>query len=71
MILETEQEKKAWEFVSSLALSATDRICNDLNQEEVKKFEGLTTDCDDNGIIIEIPIVSDYQVIGWLGGQIK
>ena len=71
MILETKQEKQAWKFIKKLVSQATERICNDLGSTDVEKFKGLTTTCDDEGRIIQIPIIYDYQVIEWLGNQIN
>ena len=71
MILETQQEKDAFKFVLNLASDATDRICNDLTNEQCKLFKGLTVDCDDNGVIIQKDIVYDFDVVYWLQKQIK
>jgi hypothetical protein len=43
MILESEQERIAFEFICDLANSECDRHgCNDLNDEVIKSFDGLT-----------------------------
>lgn len=71
MILENEDERKAWEFVRQLASMATDRICNDLEKEDEEQFKHLLVDCDDDGKIIQVPIKMDYDVLHWLIKQVK
>lgn len=69
MILETEQEKEAFKFVCELAGLATDRICNDLEDEMIEKLKGCLVDVSDNGKIVQTKIIMDFQVIEWLRNQ--
>jgi hypothetical protein len=71
MILESQDEKNAFEFVCKLADLATDRICNDLNIEDRIKFNHLLVETDDEGNIIMRNITMDFDVIYWLKNQVK
>ena len=72
MIFENEKEKIAFEFMADLASEFTSRRgCNDLEQDMVEKFEGLTVPIDDNGTIIKGAIRMDFQVCHWLKLQIR
>ena len=70
MILETQEEKDAFEFVCKLASMATDRVCNDLEKEDMKKFGHLLVDTDDEGKIVQRKIYLDFDVIHWLKKQV-
>ena len=73
MILETEDEKNAFEFVCRLADMATDRVCNDLNKEDYDKFKHLeveTTEMPENKVIMR-NITMDFDVLHWLKKQVK
>lgn len=73
MILETEDEKNAFEFVCELADKATDRICNDLEKKDQDKFKHLeveTTEMPENKVIMR-PITMDFDILHWLKGQVK
>ena len=72
MILETQEEKDAFEFICKLADERTNRICNDLPKEYVKKFQGLqveSSNTDGNKFLRQVTM--DFDIIHWLKKQIK
>lgn len=73
MILETEKEKEAWEFVKKLCDKATDRICNDLENEDYEKFKDLNVKSYDifDKEVIDVKVQMDWQVVEWLNNQVK
>lgn len=71
MILETQDEKNAFNFVCGLADMATDRGCNDLEKEDEEKFKHLLVETDDGGKTVMRPITMDFDVIHWLKKQKK
>lgn len=73
MILESQEEKDAFEFVCNLASELTDRrICNDLETQDLVKFKHLKVKGDDfDGTPIERNVSYDGDVIFWLKNQIR
>lgn len=71
MILETQEEKDAFKFVCGLASQATDRICNDLEKDDSKKFGHLKVETEDDGKIVMRNIEMDFDIIHWLQSQVK
>jgi len=72
MIIESQDELNAMEFVCELASAYTDRICNDLNPKEEEMFKHLTVPgTDSDGSVLENKVQMDYSVIYWLQLQIK
>ena len=73
MIFESELEKTAFDYMSSLASECTDRRgCNDLENEMREKFKGLTVPGEDtDGSIFQREINMDFDVCHWLILQIK
>jgi len=73
MILETQQERDAFEFVLSLADKYTFRRgCNDLTEKEKEKFQGLTIQVSDVlGNTYKTDLWLDSHVIQWLADQVK
>lgn len=73
MILETEQEKRAFELICSYADRFTDRGCNDLSKEEIEFFKGITITRQEmpSKKIIEDKIKMDFDVLFWLKQQVK
>jgi hypothetical protein len=71
MILENDDERKAFQYICELAGTATDRICNDLDDDDRDTFKNLKIEIDDGGkTIIEAPKM-DFQIIWWLRQQVK
>ena len=73
MKLENNDEKEAFEFICKLASERTDRICNDLEPEDEKKFKHLkvkTFDMDTEREILT-NVEMDFDVIQWLKDQIE
>ena len=70
MIFETEQEKKAFEFICSSASDTFSRRgCNDLSKEELKIFEGLRLQREDtDDTVFTSSIKYDFDIIEWLRG---
>ena len=73
MILETKEEKEAFEFICNLASELTDRRgCNDLDLDDKNKFCHLIIQSSDtNGDKFFRKVTMDFDVIQWLRGQIK
>jgi len=72
MIIENEDELNAFKFVCNLASLATDRICNDLEKDDIKKFGHLkveSVDVDDKTFMR--PISLDFDIIEWLKKQVR
>lgn len=66
MIFEDEMEKKAFDFVCSLAEEATDRICTDLSSEDSKTFSVLLVPTDDEGKTVWHKPTQTYDILYWL-----
>lgn len=74
MILETKQEKDAFEFVCGLASLFTDRtICNDLDASEENKFKHIRCErrTADGKLDAVTPAQYDSDVLCWLEEQVK
>lgn len=73
MILENQDEINAFKFVCKLAGEATDRICNDLEEEDHNKFKHLFVKTFDMGLEreVDVNIGMDFEVIHWLNSQIE
>ena len=72
MILETEEEKNAFEFVCELASERCNlRGCNDLSQEDMKKFKGMMVDREDEGEIFKDKVKFDFDIIFWIENKAK
>ena len=72
MILENKQEKEAFKFLFSIASEETSRRgCNDLPNEIMEIFKGLTVPGSDGEKVVQREIVFDFDVCYWLQLQIK
>jgi len=74
MILETKEEKDAFEFICKLASELTDkRGCNDLEKEDLEKFKNLSVKSEDiiDKTTFSREVVFDSDVIQWLRNQNK
>jgi len=74
MILETQEEKDAFDYVWELASEITDRRgCNDLTQEEITKFKNLQIETTEmpSGKVYLRPATMDFDIVWWLKKQVK
>lgn len=75
MILETEYEREAFDFICELASELTSRRgCNDLPEDIRKKFESLglaAKSSDTDGKVIPRPITYDFDILWWLAEQVR
>ena len=68
MKLENEDEKNAFAFVADIASTQAERAgCNDLDEEQLKKFGHLEVPSEDvDGSTFMRKIMYDFDVIYWL-----
>lgn len=73
MILETEDERKAFEFICNIASDEFSRRgCNDLSTEDEKRFGHLLVQREDVDQTIFLDAVKfDFDILEWLKIQIK
>ena len=73
MIFENEDERNAFEFMKNIASETTERSgCNDLNEEEQKKFGHLKVKSQDtDGSSFMRDVTFDFDVIYWLEERCK
>jgi hypothetical protein len=73
MIFESEDEKKAFDFVCYLADEETSRHgCNDLEPEQLKVFSNILVDAQDvNCTKFQKFATMDFEIIYWLKKQVK
>ena len=68
MILESEDEKNAFNFIYNIASETLGNAgCNDLDSDMCKKFSHLKVPSDD-----ELrPIIYDFDILFWLKNQLR